>query len=856
MENLFKTKIVRLAGMFAICGLFLLVLWALHHELRHVHIREVRMQFRSFPPLVVLKASVLTVVSYVVLTAYDHYGLAYAGQRLAYHRTFLASFISYVFSHNLGLSIFGGLAFRYRLYSSYQVSTIAIAKIALFCGITFWLGLFTLGGIVFTFWPPDPVAFLPLSQEMYRWFGVLFLLLVVGYVIACAFYKKSVKIWKWEVTLPSWRLAMTQIFISTVDWVAASSVLYVILQFIIPISFAHFLSVYFIAIIAGLISHIPGGLGVFESVFLIVFRGVGSASQILGALLIYRVIYYLFPLVVGAILIAGIELGRVRHRIRSFGSAAATWFPYVAPRIFAYLAFAAGVVLLVSGALPALPARRRVLADLVPLGVVEVSHLFGSVVGVALIIIARGLQRRLDGAYVLTMILLLAGSVFSVLKGLDYEEAILLAIAAALLYPCRDYFYRKASLVHQRFTIAWFTAIVLALMATVWVMLFAHRHVEYSRSLWWTFSFSGDAPRSLRATFVVAVMAIWAALWVLLQPPRVKEIPAEPVDLKKDVESIVKRCSKTYARLALLGDKQFLLNQEKNAFIMYGVEGRSWIALGDPVGARDDVVQLIWRFRELADLYNGWTVFYQVDAENLHFYVDAGLTLLKMGEEALVNLPRFDLNGRKQKSLRSSFNKMTKEGWAFKIIAPEEVASLLPMLKHISDEWLTSKTVREKRFSLGFFDEYYLQSGPLALVSHGDQIVAFANVLTTDDKNELSIDLMRHVKGAPRAIMDFLFISLMLWGKDQGYQEFNLGMAPFSGMDARTLAPIWTRLGGLLYKYGEYFYNFQGLREYKNKFNPEWRSKYLATTEGITLPLVLTNVASLISGGLKGVVSR
>lgn len=856
MGSLFKSKTVRLIGMLAICGLFLLVLWALHHELRHVHFREVRRQFHSFPPLVIVKASLLTLVSYLVLAAYDHYGLVYAGQRLSYRRTFLASFISYVFSHNLGLSMFGGLAFRYRIYSSYQVSTIAIAKVAIFCGTTFWLGLFTLGGVVFSFWPPEPVSFLPLSQEMYRWLGGVFLLLVALYVGACVVKKKSFKIWKWDMTLPHWRLALIQIFISTIDWLTASSVLYVILHFIVPMSFAHFLSVYIVAIIAGLVSHIPGGLGVFESVFLIAFNGAVNPAQILGGLLIYRVIYYLSPLVVASILIAGIELGHARHHLHSFGVAAATWFPYIAPRIFAYIAFAAGVVLLVSGALPALPARRKILAEWVPLGVVEVSHLFGSVVGIVLIIIARGLQRRLDGAYILTMILLIAGAFFSILKGLDYEEAFLLTVAAALLYPCRGYFYRKASFVHQRFTMPWFTAVVLALMATVWMMLFAHKHVEYSNSLWWTFSFKGDAPRSLRAALVVAVMALCAALWLLLQPPRMKEVPVEAIDLKNDIEPIVDECGKTYARLALLGDKQFLLNVERNAFIMYGVEGRSWIALGDPVGPRDEIANLIWRFKELADLYNGWTVFYEVDAENLHLYVDAGLTLLKLGEEALVNLPRFCLEGRKQKGLRAGFHKMKKEGWEFKIIPPEDIDPLLPGLKRVSDEWLGSKAVREKGFSLGFFDESYLRSGPVALVCQGDQIMAFANILATMNKKELSIDLMRHIHEAPRAIMDFLFVNLMFWGKENGYETFNLGLAPFSGMDARTLAPIWTRLGGLLYKHGEYFYNFQGLREYKNKFNPEWRSKYLATTEGLTLPLVLTNVASLISGGLKGVVTR
>ncbi len=142
------------------------------------------------------------------------------------------------------------------------------------------------------------------------------------------------------------------------------------------------------------------------------------------------------------------------------------------------------------------------------------------------------------------------------------------------------------------------------------------------------------------------------------------------------------------------------------------------------------------------------------------------------------------------------------------------------------------------------------------IVRKADKIVAFANLWIGTEKEELSPDLMRHLPEAPHDIMEYLFVQLMLWGKQEGYRWFNLGMAPFSGLETRALAPLWNRLGAFVFRHGEHFYNFQGLRQYKEKFDPEWEPRYLASPAGLALPRVLTNLASLISGGLTGVLTK
>jgi phosphatidylglycerol lysyltransferase len=169
---------------------------------------------------------------------------------------------------------------------------------------------------------------------------------------------------------------------------------------------------------------------------------------------------------------------------------------------------------------------------------------------------------------------------------------------------------------------------------------------------------------------------------------------------------------------------------------------------------------------------------------------------------------------------------------------------------------MEAKSAEEKRFSLGYFNPDYLAHFPIAVVERGDHLLAFANLWMSGEKSEISPDLMRYLPESPNGIMDYLFTQLMLWAKAEGYQTFCLGMAPLAGLENRSLSPLWNRLGGFLYHHGEHFYHFKGLRQYKDKFQPDWEAKYIACPGGIYLPRILTHVASLIGGGIKGVLTQ
>jgi len=249
-------------------------------------------------------------------------------------------------------------------------------------------------------------------------------------------------------------------------------------------------------------------------------------------------------------------------------------------------------------------------------------------------------------------------------------------------------------------------------------------------------------------------------------------------------------------------------------------------------------------------------VFYEVSPTYLPLYLDLGLSLLKLGEHGRMRLDSFSLDGKARQSFRSVRNRLEKQRCTFEVVTVDAVPPLVTELKEISDTWLAQKQTREKGFSLGFFTPEYLERGPVALVRQDSKIVAFANLWLSAAHEELSPDLMRYRPEAPDDVMEYLFIQLMLWGKAQGVRWFSLGMAPLSGMEDRALAPLWNRLGAFMFRHGEHFYNFQGIRAYKEKFDPEWEPCYLACPGGLALPRILTNIATLIAGGLKGMVSK
>ena len=342
-----------------------------------------------------------------------------------------------------------------------------------------------------------------------------------------------------------------------------------------------------------------------------------------------------------------------------------------------------------------------------PLPILELSHLLGSAVGVGLLVIAHGLYRRLDAAWWLTIWLLCAGILLSLLKGFDYEEAMILGVVVVVLVSARGRFRRRASLIDQHYSGPWIVALFLVLITAAWLVIFANRHVPYDNQLWWEFAFHASAPRSLRASLLAAVIAAAYGLWRLLRPaPPPISAPRE-ADLERAAE-LVAQADDTTANLALLGDKNLLFNAERTAFIMYQVSGHSWVAMGDPVGPPEVCEALAWEFLEKCDVMAVSPVFYQVKPQNLPLYIDLGLNLSKLGEEARVALGTFSLEGPARADLRQAHRRAVRDGAQFEVVPRAAIGAVIGELRAVSDAWLQEKKTAEKRFSLGFFDERYL----------------------------------------------------------------------------------------------------------------------------------------------------
>jgi len=834
-------------------------LWLLFHEFRQFSYRDLRASFFAIPPGWVIGGIGLTVLNYLILINYDWLAVRYIGHPISLARIALASFIGYVSSNNFGM-LLGGSSVRYRLYSAWGLSAVEVLELSAMLGLTFWIGVLSLAGVVFTLapFPLSPRFHLPFDSV---WpLGLAFLILVASYLLLCAVRRRPVRLLGWQLPLPSLRVALLQLVTSSADLIVAAGVFYVLLPADLGLHYLQVLSAYLLAIVVAMFTHVPGGLGVFELVMLVMLAP-SQPRELVASMLVYRAIYYLLPLGIAALMLGGNELalrrealGRLAERLEWMGRAGRL-APIIAPRLLAFLVFACGTVLLFSGSLPMGHQRVAWVERLLPLPIVETSHFLGSVVGMMLLLLARGLQRRLDAAYWLAIVLLAAGAGLSLLKGFDVEEALVLLGMLLLLWPARPFFYRKSSLMRQPLDEEQLAAVTLVLLGSIWLGFFAHHHVEYTHELWWQFAFDASAPRFMRATVGAAALLVAFATARLLRPavPRPKLPTAEDLEA---AQKIAAASPETYAALALLGDKMLLFDDERTAMLMYAAKGQSWVALGDPIGSPDQRVELAWRFREMCDRYEMRPVFYQVGRDNLPIYLDLGLTLLKLGEEARVSLGDFSLDGASRRGLRQTYHRLTREGCSMEVVPVEQIPALLPEFRAISDAWLAGKNAREKGFSLGRFDETYLQHFPAAVIRGHGRIVAFANLLEGANKEELSIDLMRYLPDSVDGVMEYLFLELMLWGKAQGYRWFNLGMSPLAGLTDDALAPIWNRIGVFLFRHGEHFYNFQGLRKFKGKFHPHWRPKYLASPGGLALPGILTDVATLISGGVKGLIGK
>ncbi len=837
-------------------SLFLLSIHALRQELHGYTLADVYSEFLHVGWRETCLALLATTLSYVSAVGYDLIALRLAGKVLPFHRIGLASFVATAFSNALGLSVVSGGSIRLRLYSLWGLSAVEIARIVALCGILFGLGLLSISGLVILIEPLrlPPDYHWPILTD--RPLGVLVLIPVMAYIAWSCWGRHPFRIHAFEFSPPAPRQVGVHLLTAAGDWLFSGTTLFFLLPYSRDLTYPGFLGVFFLAALLAHVSAVPGGVGVFEYLMVKLLAPSYEPHTVLSALITYRIIFCLVPFLLAGCVLLSHEIHLRRRQVIPAGKRVLDWATQFTPDFFAVSTFLAGVVLLYSGAVPPVQGRLEILERLLPLGALEISHLLGSITGLLLLFLARGIQRRLDAAWWLTSVLLGAGILASLTKGIDYEEATILSIQLLALLLSHQAFYRRSSLFTVTFSVRWIALIGAAMACSFVAGLFAYKHVEYQDSLWWTFSLQGDAPRFLRASLSILVTGLAVSTGLLLRAHPMQPPSATPEGLKRARE-VIARSESPLAHLAWLGDKALLFSASGKSFLMYGSTPSTWVALGDPVGLEEEAEELIWTFREAAEREGARVLFYEVSAEQLPLYLGLGLTPLKVGEEGIVSLSDFSLEGKAHTKLRHIVRKIEGLGFTFEVVPAGVVHDLLAGMREVSQDWLSAKNAKEKGFSLGAFKEDYLVHFPTAVVRDmGGKMVAFANILECAGKQVLTIDLMRHTHDAPNGLMDYLFTRLLLWGHEQGFETFSLGMAPLSGLSAHAHAGLWNRMGAWVYNHGEHFYNFEGLRAYKEKFNPDWKPRYIVTSTLLSLPAALTDVVTLISGGLTGVFKR
>ena len=837
--------------------LFGIALIACRHLLSELDIYALHDSLLSVPKPALGGALLATIVGFVILLGYEWSASRYAGVHLSSPTLAMGGFCAFAIGNAIGLSLLSGGSVRYRLYARHGIGGAEVARMTLFASLSLGCALPPLAALATLSNLPAAATALRTPAPVLG--AIAIAVLGLSLALAYGLYRRRlpeqpladnllVRIRRRTLRLPGARLTLLQLLITALDVAAAATVLYLLLPEAPP--FGAFLLVYLLALAAGVLSHVPGGVGVFEAILLAAFADQLGAAPLAAALLLYRLIYVVLPLLVACVVLLASEARRFLFARQAIKVASGLAAP-----VLAILVFLSGVVLLFSGATPEIDTRLEHLGFLVPHRLIDASHFGASLIGVLCLLLAQGLRRRLSAAWILTTVLLLVGALLSLLKGFDWEEASLLTLTACLLAAFRGSFYRPSRLLELPFSPVYVVASACVIGASVWLLLFAYQDVPYSHQLWWQFTLDADAPRGLRSLLGSAVLLVIVALTWLLRTAR-PTIHLPTADELQRASRILQDSDQPDGGLALTGDKALLFHPQDDAFLMYARRGRSLVALYDPIGPAQRRAEMIWQFRDLCDIHHARPVFYQVRAENLPFYMDIGLTAIKLGEEARVDLLRFDLDakGKEMKDLRYTWNRGGRDGLSLEIQEPGQAP--LEELKVISDAWLEGKNVREKGFSLGRFSAEYLQHFRIALIRFQGQPVAFANLLETHSRELASLDLMRAHPQAPKLTMEFLMIGLIQHYKTHGYARFSLGMVPLSGLQPRRGAPLTQRLGSMVFQRGEQLYNFQGLRRFKDKFQPDWEPRYMAVPAGLDPLVALADTAALIAGGLTGLVKR
>lgn len=524
-----------------------------------------------------------------------------------------------------------------------------------------------------------------------------------------------------------------------------------------------------------------------------------------------------------------------------------------APTLAAALSFFAGAATLIAAANPDATSRAMDVIDLIA---IEAPGALAGLIGIAQMAIADGLRRRVDGSLIGAILLSLLAAAYFIIHRERYVDATVQLAFVTFLFANRRAFYRRARAFRIRVAPRLLIGIgAVVLLAAIGATLWASTRESFRLAPWWSLLVDPELGRGGRIVALASIVVGGWAIWRYLATPTLPHPPApKPEEFARAAHVFEKaELVRPEHQLAFSGDLSLLFSDSGDSFLPYAAAGSSLVALCGPAGRRDESRALLVAFCDRAQDAGQRPVIYSAGVDLLPDLLDLGFKVEKIGESAVVELATFTLSGKARENIRHCNKKLTqREGATFEVHEPPHPAALIELLRSVSDAWLDQQKTGEKRFSLGRFETAMLDRCPLGIARIGGKPVAFGSLLTTDDLEWVAVDLMRYdPASAPSGAMDFLLSEMMLWAKERGYRRFDLSMAPLSGLAEERHAPLFQRLGRMIYEQGGRWYNFEGLRRFKEKFRPEWEPRYLAARGVFSLPVALAEIAVLTNSPPK-----
>lgn len=618
----------------AALGVALLIgaIYVVQREFRHLRLKDIGEALAAIPVHSLVFSFSWTILSYFILTFYDRLGTIYAGHKVSYGRVAFASFCAYALSHNLGFSAISGAAVRYRLYAHWGLTPLQIGKTVAFCSLTFGLGGMVLGGAIL-FMEPRAIPFFGQHLPMMALWGVgaLLWIVVLSYVTLSKALGR-IRLFGHDIELPGWRMAIVQVLLATVDVAVTATIFFALLPPAPGLTWLIFLGVYVASYTAGLAANLPAGIGVFDTAMLFGLAPYMSAPHIIGAILVFRLYYYVIPLFLAGSLFAGNEIllrgsGLLRHfnslpPVQAIGRWSEPDFAVTAATGAVGLC---GVLLLCLGVLAPQADFTWIDPDYGEFAS-QAGQFVPSLIGAGLVMMALGLSHRVNLAWGLTILLLVLGAAFAATQVNRLWVSGILVLTIMLLAPFRACFYRHPHLMTGPLQPgSAMTLAVLGLCLFSLAITRPHTHLLQNNAFW-AVIISPELPNTVRLTVAIAVLLGLTAIWLLLRPGRVHYLPWD-----------------SNARKLLVGmgasvDQAadgVVLGESARAAIPFRRCGRVLLGLGDPVGDETDRVSAIWRLRDLAQQEGLDAAVWHAGPDLLKVYGDLGLTALPLGPDGL-----------------------------------------------------------------------------------------------------------------------------------------------------------------------------------------------------------------------------